>query len=517
MSNSKSAVRAGQRLSIADPGAEFDRLADLQATWPEVGRFSVWPRRKRGGKVVVLAASPAVAMGSAAAVSSVVSMQGLAGGLSSPHNGPQALFGPVFAVKPPSTRPTLDEWLNDGRRLAEKVRESRAVHREAATDRRFALPHAVWGERSEGDATPDHPANQAVYDPVREAISDWERGGRVAIPAAIFFADQKLHDVHRMRYAVGGNVFEYKGPHVSPAGTRGDRREITGFSDASRHRCLKFMNSVNRTVIEATRVWFVTLTYPKVWDDDPQVWKKQLKAFRKRLERAFGRMGVVWKLEPQKRGAPHFHLLLLVPPAMCRDLRQGERKWRRGRYCTNWRGVHLRTVRNFVSRAWFKVVNSGDVKHLRAGTQVEPLETWDKIVGYVSKYLGKTCVFMDQGSGEVKNVGRFWGVWRPQLWGVRWVEVTLPPEAWPRMRRPLRSLLVKRGRQMRPANGAPPAFQWIGRPRPCSAFLPSEVIERLLSEETPWRSLGMTYSQEYEFRRDLGRSRELEREAARYH
>jgi len=125
---------------------------------------------------------------------------------------------------------------------------------------------------------------------------------------------------------------------------------------------------------------FVTLTYPSEWPGEPEEWKRHLQNFLKRLVYKFPRSSGVWKLEPQKRGAPHYHLLV----------------W----------GVDYVDLLGFCSRAWYKVVGSGDTKHLRAGTRVEKVRKWRGVMSYCSKYLGKD---VEKLPGW-ESVGRYWGV-----------------------------------------------------------------------------------------------------------
>jgi len=131
---------------------------------------------------------------------------------------------------------------------------------------------------------------------------------------------------------------------------------------------------------------FVTLTYPSVYSDDPKVWKKNREAFFNRLDRVFPSWSGVWKLEPQKRGAPHFHLLI----------------W----------GVSLYELQKFVPQAWYEVVGSNDENHLLwhwgalgNGNKhcVQQVESPNGVRWYASKYMSKEV----SGWG---NVGRWWGV-----------------------------------------------------------------------------------------------------------
>ena len=125
---------------------------------------------------------------------------------------------------------------------------------------------------------------------------------------------------------------------------------------------------------------FVTLTYPSEWPGDPERWKRDLDAFGKWLCRFAPGIGAIWKLEPQQRGAPHFHLLVWgVPFLPC--------------------GV--------VAQRWYEIVGSSDPMHLVAGTSIERVRSARGVRRYASKsYMGKEFV-MPPGW---EHVGKFWGV-----------------------------------------------------------------------------------------------------------
>ena len=125
---------------------------------------------------------------------------------------------------------------------------------------------------------------------------------------------------------------------------------------------------------------FGTLTYPGEWPSDPKRWKRDLDAFGKRLRRRHPEASVIWKLEPQKRGAPHFHLLIFNVPRL-------DKTW--------------------LSAAWYAVVASNDVRHLRAGTRIESIRSWRGVMSYASKYTAKVIDELPEGW---EAVGRMWGV-----------------------------------------------------------------------------------------------------------
>ncbi|MEO1536080.1 MAG: hypothetical protein AAFS11_11070, partial [Planctomycetota bacterium] len=126
----------------------------------------------------------------------------------------------------------------------------------------------------------------------------------------------------------------------------------------------------------------MTLTYPREFPHDSRIWKTHLDRFRKRLNREHTVTLGYWKLEPQKRGAPHFHLLLWLDRPM--DLR-------------------------WLSTAWYECVGSGDEKHLVAGTNVQHLKSWNGVTAYVSKYVAKRIAGDDLP--DYWHGIKWWGRW----------------------------------------------------------------------------------------------------------
>jgi len=170
--------------------------------------------------------------------------------------------------------------------------------------------------------------------------------------------------------------FKVSSPFVSSGGVEVKRGKIKGFSAKSRMRLIKLLLS-----LEKPPVVMITLTYPEEWVKDPERWKRDIDTWFKRVERKFKDYWFVWKLEFQKRGAPHFHLLGSFGDDVVVD----------------------DELRAWVSRSWYEVVNSGDEKHLKAGTRVDVLDGKKKVKMYVCKYVSK------EEPLKFGYVGRWWG------------------------------------------------------------------------------------------------------------
>lgn len=85
-------------------------------------------------------------------------------------------------------------------------------------------------------------------------------------------------------------------------GKRGKRGKITTFSGSSKSRFMKAIISVNRLPD-----YFMTLTFPSSFPDVKTAHSRFLRVFLQFLKRKG--MFFLWRLELQKRGAPHYHIL----------------------------------------------------------------------------------------------------------------------------------------------------------------------------------------------------------------
>lgn len=181
------------------------------------------------------------------------------------------------------------------------------------------------------------------------------------------------------------------------------RSRIKDFSSKSRHRLFKKVAKLNRETTAAPL--FLTLTYPNHFPTDADTYKSHLDAFAKRFARKYPDGFFFWKLEFQRRGAPHYHLMVF-------GLDKVDIGW--------------------VSQSWYEIVGSADEKHLRAGTQVQKSRGWKSVLAYCGKYMGKKSFPVPddikkdfqveekvidgqtwvsfQLLDEIEYVGRFWGL-----------------------------------------------------------------------------------------------------------
>ena len=209
----------------------------------------------------------------------------------------------------------------------------------------------------------------------------------------------------------------------------GDRGEISGLSDKARRRLMQHLMRVDLRAVASpvknplkARALFVTLTYPATYPDCEEA-KRHLSNLRRRLDWHHPYTWAVWIQEFQQRGAPHFHLVLVLDEV-----------------------VSMADFRRWIAQAWYEVAESEDERHLQAGTStvavyVEP-EGLGNLMGYLSGYLGghgkeeqQTAPLGDDG--EPVPTGRMWGFWRKKNVPFEQIAVIVvkTPEAWDEFKR----------------------------------------------------------------------------------
>jgi hypothetical protein len=180
---------------------------------------------------------------------------------------------------------------------------------------------------------------------------------------------------------------EENDPDEPEGSTRG---KITHFSRSSRRRLRRLFHSLRRDV----PALLVTLTYHET-DPAPKEAKRHLDAFHKRFRRYCAKgnvvVGVIWRMEAQKRGTVHFHLMLF--------------------------GTRYLSAEK-ASKWWHEVTDETSEQHRKSGVDIELVEEVEQAAAYCSKYLAK-----ESEEAEWDEPGRFWGVFR---------KLALPVARWSR-------------------------------------------------------------------------------------
>lgn len=228
--------------------------------------------------------------------------------------------------------------------------------------------------------------------------------------------DAKLH-VRNDPALTAGDLDQAVVSSTRRSNSAGDYRSagavITEWSRKSRSAmCRTFAELDYSPLVESGRIpAMITFTYPGDWEvvaPDGASVKRHMVLWRKRFQREYGeRARYIWKLEFQRRGAPHIHLWMAPPMSPGRS----------GRSFSQW-----------LSGTWAQVVDHPDpeqkARHRLAGTAIDVrngLKACDpkRLAIYFTKHSSPNL----NGDKEYQHIvpelwrqpgrgpGRFWGVY----------------------------------------------------------------------------------------------------------
>jgi len=163
----------------------------------------------------------------------------------------------------------------------------------------------------------------------------------------------------------------------------------------------EFVGKKRKRMIDAINSWripmincvFITLTYPETYPKDWKVWKHDFKIWKEHLQREYPQAQGFWKLELQRRGAPHFHMVL--------DL--GEKR-------------NLLDFRQWNDQLWANIAHYLDCYAGEYACTVKKMSTVREALNYAAKYCSKESYAPVSDDGEIltaqqlgDTVGRLWG------------------------------------------------------------------------------------------------------------
>jgi len=150
-----------------------------------------------------------------------------------------------------------------------------------------------------------------------------------------------------------GHLFKLRHRGVKTGG--GPRGRVVGFSAASRKRLLEKLAALLHDALPL----FLTFTYPAVYPGCSGA-RRDFRAWCKRLLRVYPEAALVWRLDLQRRGAPHFHVLLWGVPYLPAE--------------------ELRAM-------WAGAIGYSGPQRLQV--DVQRVKTWRGVMSYAAKYIGR--------------------------------------------------------------------------------------------------------------------------------
>tara|TARA_B110000438_G_scaffold63777_1_gene64300 strand:+ start:2547 stop:3548 length:1002 start_codon:yes stop_codon:yes gene_type:complete len=193
---------------------------------------------------------------------------------------------------------------------------------------------------------------------------------------------KKIHQMSLGEYSRFQNCFKVQVPEqkekippwILQKRKQTKRGKVQGLSRSARKRLLFLINSFG----EVPNAFFVTLTV-RDWKDDYKLWKKWLNNTLVGLRYHFPSVSGIWRLEFQKRGAPHFHLILFPKD-----------------------NSPIEEIRDVLTKYWTKSIS--DVTYKKRKVQVEKVRDIRKSNFYLAVYSSKDA----QDRKDIPT-GRLWG------------------------------------------------------------------------------------------------------------
>jgi hypothetical protein len=188
-----------------------------------------------------------------------------------------------------------------------------------------------------------------------------------------------------------------------------ERSNIIEYSMKSRKRFFEALLTMDWVNIPQDTIRELTLTYPSIYPNDGKILKKHLDAYAKRLKnfgKAYGGIAFPWKMEFQKRGAPHFHLILISGnPIPLEELRTWALK--------SWNNLVAKWIASEEDHSE-EEKKIAIKNHRNAGIEADIVRKNAKglvcyVAWYIGKNKGKAKEYQHEVPQEYENVGRWWG------------------------------------------------------------------------------------------------------------
>jgi len=169
-------------------------------------------------------------------------------------------------------------------------------------------------------------------------------------------------------------------PYLQSKASRGDRKQITAFTDKARRNLrFKALNAKQPLISQ------FCLTYHNIVPKDGRETKSHLNRFLNKFRRMWPDSVYLWVLEFQGRGVAHYHVFLSLPVT-----RENHRK---------------------LADMWADVVDPSNDQLRKFHLHSRNFINWDMGSGrYLTKYLDKAR--QKDVPENFANVGRFWGTSR---------------------------------------------------------------------------------------------------------
>jgi len=198
--------------------------------------------------------------------------------------------------------------------------------------------------------------------------------------------------VRRACVRVYRNMVKVTQPGKQPQHLFGIKRGLVDLEFGGKPR-KRMLDAFNSWRVPNINLVFMHLTYPAEYPLDWRIWKSDLKRFKAALLRKWPNSQGIWKLELQRRGAPHFHIVL-----------------------DTGKPVAIKRMRQWVDACWARIAHSHDQYQGKYACRVETCWSVRHAANYAGKYMTKRGFNPVDEDGVIitpadigATMGRLWG------------------------------------------------------------------------------------------------------------
>lgn len=145
------------------------------------------------------------------------------------------------------------------------------------------------------------------------------------------------------------------------------RGRIFTFTKRSRFRLFRILSKIDS--IDERNCMFFTLTYHYGFKKSPEKFQLDLHNFLTRVRLFDPGCQYIWRLEFQKRGAPHFHFIFFPNNIYSYS-------------------DHKKYIKN-LSKIWHSISDPDSKAHSKYGFKLDMINNYSKACAYLSKYIAK--------------------------------------------------------------------------------------------------------------------------------
>jgi hypothetical protein len=257
----------------------------------------------------------------------------------------------------------------------------------------------------------------------------------------------RITEYPRRYIDIQGNVVKIRHIHRKPNSTHSLRDAISEFSMKSRKRLMEFLISIDWDSYDVSRIFEITLTYHENIPRSGTEIKQHRHVLRKNILDKYPGTILIWKLEFQKRGAPHFHMIMIAP----HEIKLGDYycvKDNRLIFFDREEKQHMEKgsfgFRAYMQMRWNAITEEG-IMHLNSGIEVEKVRNPKGMPQYLAQYIaGETKIsrkkeYQHVVPEHIKNVGRWWGCNNKKLLKIRKMRRVISEETYNQLEEWMRS------------------------------------------------------------------------------